>query len=105
MAVTGVISQNSLRVVFYNVENLFDTRDDSLKNDNDFLPDGFMHWTPWKYWEKQRDITRVITAVGGMESPALVGLCEVENDSVIFDLTRRSPLRVQEYASRHPLAR
>lgn len=98
MAVTGVISQNSLRVVFYNVENLFDTRDDSLKNDNDFLPDGFMHWTPWKYWEKQRDITRVITAVGGMESPALVGLCEVENDSVIFDLTRRSPLRVQEYA-------
>ena len=39
----------------------------------------------------------VITAVGGMYSPALVGLCEVENDSVLFDLTRRSPLRAQGY--------
>ncbi|MBK5195381.1 MAG: hypothetical protein JJE08_05015 [Proteiniphilum sp.] len=83
--------------MFYNVENLFDTKDDSLKNDDDFLPDGFMRWTPWKYWEKLRTITRVITAVGGMQSPALVGLCEVENDSVLFDLTKRSPLRVQEY--------
>jgi len=33
-----------------------------------------------------------------MQSPALVGMCEIENDSVIFDLTQRSPLRVQEYA-------
>ena len=85
ISVTGIVSQNLFRVMFYNVENLFDTKDDSLKNDNDFLPDGFMRWTPWKYWEKLRNITRVITAVGGMQSPALIGLCEVENDSVIFD--------------------
>lgn len=98
VSVTGIVSQNLFRVMFYNVENLFDTKDDSLKNDNDFLPDGFMRWTPWKYWEKLRNITRVITAAGGMQSPALIGLCEVENDSVIFDLTRRSPLRAQEYA-------
>lgn len=84
--------------MFYNVENLFDTKDDPLTNDDDFLPDGFMHWTPWKYREKLRNITRVITAVGGMQSPALVGLCEVENDSVLFDLTKRSPLRAQDYA-------
>lgn len=83
--------------MFYNVENLFDTHDDPLKEDDDFLPDGFMRWTPWKYWEKLRNTTRVITAVGGMQSPALIGLCEVENDSVLFDLTRRSPLRAQEY--------
>lgn len=86
------------RVMFYNVENLFDTKDDSLKNDDQFLPDGFMRWTPWKYWEKLRNISRVITATGGMQSPALVGLCEVENDSVIFDLTQRSSLRAQGYA-------
>ncbi|HBG56761.1 MAG TPA: hypothetical protein DDZ57_07540 [Porphyromonadaceae bacterium] len=94
----GIFSQEYFRVMFYNVENLFDTKDDSLKNDNDFLPEGFMRWSSWKYWEKLRNITRVITAVGGMQSPALVGLCEVENDSVIFDLTMRSPLRAQEYA-------
>jgi predicted extracellular nuclease len=83
--------------MFYNVENLFDTVDNPEKNDDDFLPGGFMNWTPWKYWEKQRNITRVITAVGGMQSPALVGLAEVENDSVLYDLTRRSPLRAQQY--------
>lgn len=83
--------------MFYNVENLFDTKNDSLKNDKDFLPDGFMQWTPWKYWEKLKNITRVITAVGEMQSPALVGLCEIENDSVIFDLAKRSPLRAQQY--------
>lgn len=93
----GIVSQNDFRIMFYNVENLFDTSDDPLKEDDDFLPDGFMRWTPWKYWEKLRNITRVITAVGGMQSPALVGLCEVENDSVLFDLTKRSSLRVQEY--------
>lgn len=91
------VSQNGFRVMFYNVENLFDTHDEPLKNDNDFLPDGFMRWTNWKYKKKQSDITKVITAVGGMQSPALVGLCEVENDSVLIDLTKRSPLRAQEY--------
>lgn len=94
---TGVVSQNDFRIMFYNVENLFDTHDNPLKEDDDFLPDGFMRWTPWKYWEKLRNITQVITAVGEMQSPALIGLCEVENDSVLFDLTKRSPLRAQEY--------
>ncbi len=93
----GIVAQNDFRIMFYNVENLFDTHDDPLKEDDDFLPDGFMRWTPWKYWEKLRNITRVITAVGGMQSPAVVGLCEIENDSVLFDLTKRSPLRAQEY--------
>jgi len=83
--------------MFYNVENLFDTLNDTLKQDDEFLPEGFMRWTPYKYWQKQRNITRVITAVGEMYPPALVGLCEVENDSVLFDLTRRSPLRAQDY--------
>ncbi len=90
-------SQNDFRIMFYNVENLFDTIDDPLKNDDAFLPDGPMNWQPWKYREKLRNITRVITAVGGMHSPALVGLCEIENDRVVHDLTRRSPLRAQGY--------
>lgn len=95
--ISGVESQNSFRVMFYNVENLFDVHDDSLKDDNDFLPDGFMRWSEWKYREKLNNITKVITAVGGMNSPALVGLCEVENDSVLHDLTRRSALHAQGY--------
>ena len=92
-----IVAQDHFRIMFYNVENLFDTKHDSLKNDYDYLPGGFMNWSDWKYWEKQRNIGRVITAVGEMQSPALVGLCEIENDSVIFDLTKRSPIRTQEY--------
>lgn len=97
LSFTEVVSQDNFRVMFYNVENLYDTYDNPLKDDDDFTPDGFMHWTPWKYWTKLRNITSVITAVGGMHSPALVGLCEVENDSVISDLVNRSPLRAQGY--------
>lgn len=33
------------RILFYNVENLFDTKDDSLTNDADFLPQGKKYWT------------------------------------------------------------
>ena len=92
-----VAAQNDFRVMFYNVENLFDTKDDPQKNDNEFLPQGTMNWTQRKYWNKLRNIARVITAVGEMHSPALVGLCEIENDSVVYDLTRKSPLRAQGY--------
>lgn len=42
-------------------------------------------------------MARVITAVGEWEPPALVGLCEVENDTVLRDLTRRSPLKELNY--------
>lgn len=97
ICVSYSFSQGEFRAMFYNVENLFDTEDDPTKNDNEYLPDGVKAWTHYKYWEKLKNITRVITAIGGMQSPAIVGLCEVENDSVIFDLTHRSPLRAQGY--------
>lgn len=97
ICVSCAFSQSQFRAVFYNVENLFDTKDDPNKNDNEFLPDGVKTWTPYKYWEKLKNISRVITAIGGMQSPAIVGLCEIENDSVISDLTRRSSLKAQNY--------
>ena len=81
------------RVMSWNVENLFDTHHDTLKNDNEFLPDAIRHWNYTKYKKKLADMARVITAVGEWNPPALVGLCEVENDSVLRDLTRRSPLK------------
>lgn len=81
----------------WNVENLFDTHHDTLKNDNEFLPDAIRHWNYTKYKKKLADIARVITAIGEWNPPALVGLCEVENDSVLRDLTQRSPLKELNY--------
>jgi exonuclease III len=85
------------RIVSWNIENLFDTHHDSLKNDREFLPDAMRHWNYSRYKKKLADIARVITAVGEWNPPALVGLCEAENDTVLRDLTRRSPLKELGY--------
>lgn len=88
---------DTLRVMCYNVENLFDCMDDSLKEDAEFLPVSVRRWTPSRYWRKLVNISRVIAAAGGDRMPALIGLCEVENDTVLTDLTRRTPLRTAGY--------
>ncbi|MDR0972907.1 MAG: endonuclease [Prevotellaceae bacterium] len=87
----------SFRVMFYNAENLFDTKDNPLTDDDEFLPEAIRRWNNGRYRRKLSDLSRVIVAVGNGEIPALVGLCEIENDSVLFDLTSRSPLRALNY--------
>ncbi|MEE1214127.1 MAG: endonuclease, partial [Bacteroidaceae bacterium] len=82
----------------WNVENLFDCHDDPLKDDGEFLPESERRWTPARYWRKQDQLARTIAAVEPQNGwPLLVGMMEVENDSVLFDLTRRSPLRRAGY--------
>ena len=46
------------RVMSWNVENLFDTHHDTLKNDNEFLPDAIRHWNYTKYKKKLADMAR-----------------------------------------------
>lgn len=92
-----VWAQESFRVMFWNVENLFDTKDDPRKNDNEYLPDATRHWNHFRYWEKLKCLAKGIIASGNEFVPDLVGLCEVENDSCLCDLTRRSPLREAGY--------
>ena len=82
-----------MSVMFYNSENLFDTFDDPDKNDDEFTPDGDRRWTNRRYWNKLENLSRVIVAVDEEQAPAVIGLCEVENDIVLNDLTTRSPLK------------
>ncbi|MDR3338496.1 MAG: endonuclease [Candidatus Symbiothrix sp.] len=89
--------QTNFRVMFYNVENLFDTLDNPEKNDNEFLPDGARHWTVGRYNNKINNIAKVITSAGEWDDPALLGMCEVENDKTLKDLTQYSPLRKADY--------
>lgn len=85
-------AQRRFRVVEYNVENLFDTLHDAGFDDHEFLPDGERAWNTARYWGKLGRLCRAITAAGG-EAPAdLVGLCEVENDTVVHHLVRRTLL-------------
>ena len=88
---------DSLRIMFWNVENLFDCKHDSLKQDQEFLPEALRHWHYGRYKKKLADVARTIAAVGEWKPPVLVGLCEVENDSVLRNLTRYSPLKKYGY--------
>lgn len=90
-----------LTLVEWNVENLFDCQHDSLKQDEEFLPDGDRHWTPYRYWKKLNRVGQTVIAAAGADAdyhlPDLIALCEVENDTVMRDLTRRSLLRNARY--------
>ena len=86
-----------MTLVELNCENLFDCRHDSLKQDFEWLPDGQRRWTPGRYWRKVNQLGQEILSCQQEGVPDLVALVEVENDSCLFDLTRRSLLRNAGY--------
>lgn len=90
-------ARNRITVMFYNTENLFDTVDDPDKDDDEFTPSGSRRWTRNRYWTKIGNLCKVIAAADEDTAPDIIGLCEVENDSVMTDFTKRSPLRHLEY--------
>ncbi len=92
---------NSMRIVFYNVENLFDPQNDSIKHDESFTPEGNNHWSTYKYWTKQKKIAQVLTSVGGWEMPSIIGLCEVENKHALINLAYNTSLKNSKYAIVH----
>lgn len=84
--------KHRFRVVQYNVENLFDTCHAAGHADAEFTPTAERRWDSRRYWAKLSRLGRAIAAAGGDAPAALVALCEVENDSVARDLTRRTLL-------------
>ena len=121
----SLLLSSFLTFVELNCENLFNTSHDSLKNDVEFLPESNYHWTPVRYWRKLNHLSQTIVALGyedysvkhisnngemathvansmtdsgkKWKLPDFVALCEVENDSVLFDLIKRSALRTAGY--------
>lgn len=85
------------RIMFYNVENFFDTNDDPAIRDDEFTPQGARYWTPKRFFQKLMNIYKVIVAVGEWEPPAIVGLCEVENRYVLQKLIYDTPLKQFSY--------
>ena len=86
----------SFDVMSYNVENLFDTIDDPNKADEDFTPSGKLQWNTAKYYEHLNHTVDAITNKG-TNFPAVVGLIEVENGSVLNDLVNTSFLKGKGY--------
>ncbi|MDA3928715.1 MAG: endonuclease/exonuclease/phosphatase family protein [Prolixibacteraceae bacterium] len=84
-------------VAFYNVENLFDTLDAPEKFDNEFMPIEPKNWNTERYQKKLADLAKVIAAIDTVNLPAIVGVCEIENDLVLNDLVAQSVLKKANY--------
>jgi hypothetical protein len=93
-------SQN-VRIVFYNVENLYDPYDDSTKMDEEFTVSGAKHWSYSRFQVKLNHLSKTLLAIGEWEPPAIVGLCEVENRYVLNKLIYQTPLKIFKYKMLH----
>ena len=93
--------QESCRLVFYNVENLFDTINEPGKRDAEFLPEGDRRWDGYKYYQKLQKIHKALAAVKEWEDLTFIGLCEVENKTVVSHLLYKTPLYQDGYQIIH----
>ena len=91
----------TFRLMFYNVENYFDSFDDTLTNDNEFLPEGIRNWNYSRFLKKRNNIYKTILAVGAWEPPAIIGLCEIENRFVLNQLVYETPFAQFDYRIVH----
>lgn len=91
------VDNTGIRIMFYNVENLFYPTDDPLKNDDEFTKEGTRYWTFKRYYDKLNNIAKTSIALGEWEPPAIIGLCEIENIECLTDLVKNSPLKAFGY--------
>ena len=83
-------------VAFYNLENLFDTINNNGKYDRDFSPAGQKQWNGDKYWKKQHNMAYAISHMKSKITPmgpAVIGISEVENITVIQDLVKQPEIK------------
>ena len=96
------VAQTRYGVMFYNVENLFDTLNDTATSDEDMLPKSDRGWTDARYQHKLRGVARVIADLAEQgELPVVVALAEVENRKVLDDLVAQPPIASARYSVCH----
>lgn len=95
------IKSQNVRIVFWNVENLYDPYDDTTRLDDEFTPQGAKHWTYGKFIRKLNYVAKTLLSIGQWSAPSLVGLCEVENRYVLNKLIYETPLKNYKYKFIH----
>lgn len=97
-------NSENFTIAFYNIENLFDVKNDPSTYDDDFTPTSIKRWTPKRYQKKLLKLGTVISQIGeenSEASPAIIGLAEVENKKVLSDLVNSKNLIEQQYSYIH----
>ena len=89
---------STFTAAWWNVENLFDTRDDPDTDDDEFTPEGEKHWTRRRLNDKVNGIYKTLLM---MNLPDVVGLGEVENNYVLRELCQGTPLAQVPYRYVH----
>lgn len=85
---------------FYNLENLFDTLDNPNINDDEFTPNGFRNYNGKIYFDKLNKLSTVISQIGvdiNPDGPAILGVAEIENDTVLHDLVKQKLIEKRNY--------
>ncbi len=92
-----------LLVMFWNVENYFDTYDNPSTTDEEFTPTGDNRWGRARFEKKRDDIAKTILLAADRygELPALIGLAEIENAFVLQELLEETPLARTQYKYIH----
>lgn len=91
-------------IAFYNLENLFDTVNDSTINDEASPIMKLKGEVSKVYWDKIDKLGYVISQIGlekTKTSPAIIGVCEVENKKVLEDLVSSRYLKEKSYQIIH----
>jgi len=93
--------RGEIRIMWYNVENLFHPTDDTLQGDDEFTPEGVRRWTHSRYRKKITNVAKVIIAAGLWEPPDVVGLGEIEEARVLEDLVQHPILKPYNFKYLH----
>lgn len=84
-------------IAFYNLENLFDTIPNNPEGrDLEYTPAGQKQWDGRKYTNKLHNLATAIasfTTPGTPMGPAIIGVSEIENRSVLEDLVNQPELK------------
>ena len=89
---------------FYNLENFYDTVNNPMVNDDDFLPGGARHYNTKVYLDKVNHLATVLSKIGtdvNVDGPAFIGVAEIENDTVLTDLIHHPLLTQRNYKIVH----
>lgn len=110
LALTGAAGQLAAKkiatygVAFYNLENLFDTINNNGKYDKEFSPEGSYRWDGKKYWSKIKNIGYSISQMTTRttpDGPAVIGVSEIENITVLQDLVKDPQIKDRNYGIIH----
>lgn len=90
-------------VMFYNVENVFDTIDTPDVSDSEFTPNGAKEWTGAKYHKKMANLEKVFYGIASHNKtfPTVIGVCETENRNVLEDIAMLPKLAPANYEIVH----